>query len=178
MGIYKYLREAWKKPMGTDEWKSRLFEWRRHPTTLRIEHPTRLDRARALGYKAKQGIIVVRQRIPKNSRQHTKLAVRKRRTSTAGRRKVVNLNYKAIAEARAQKKYKNMEVLNSYWVAQDGRFKWYEIILVDRDAPSIKKDKQLSWVKKTRGRVFRGLTSTQKKSRGLHNKGLGAEKVR
>ncbi|KKT75754.1 MAG: 50S ribosomal protein L15e, partial [Candidatus Peregrinibacteria bacterium GW2011_GWA2_44_7] len=36
---------------------------RKEPVTLVLEHPTRLDRARSLGYKAKQGCIVARQRV-------------------------------------------------------------------------------------------------------------------
>ena len=44
-----------------------------------------------------------------------------------------------------------MEVLNSYWVGQDGKLKYYEVILVDGHHPSITSDKQLAW-KKTSGR--------------------------
>ncbi|MDD3421409.1 MAG: 50S ribosomal protein L15e, partial [Methanocellales archaeon] len=55
--FYSYIRDAYKKPKKTyvDElmWH-RLQAWRREPTIQRIEHPTRLDRARELGYKAKQ----------------------------------------------------------------------------------------------------------------------------
>ena len=55
---------------------------------------------------------------------------------------------------------------------------WYEVILVDRDHPSIQKDKDLGPIARQRGRVFRGLTSAGKKTRGLRKKGIGAEKVR
>lgn len=73
-----------------------------------------------------------------------------------------------------------MEVLNSYWVGEDGKHKWYEVILVDPYHPAIKADPQLNWLctGKHRGRAFRGLTSAGKKGRGLRNKGIGAEKVR
>ena len=56
----------------------------------------------------------------------------------------------------------------------------YEIILIDRDHPRIKKDNRTKWVSKKSGvgRAFRGLTSAGKKSRGLRNKGKGAEKIR
>jgi large subunit ribosomal protein L15e len=39
-----------------------------------------------------------------------------------------------------------MEVLNSYWVWQDGVNKWYEVIMVDPSSPSIKTDKVVGWV--------------------------------
>jgi large subunit ribosomal protein L15e len=85
-----------------------------------------------------------------------------------------------IAEERAARKYPNMEVLNSYWVGEDGKHKWYEVILIDPCHPAIKADPQLNWLctGKHRGRAFRGLTSAGKKGRGLRNKGIGAEKVR
>jgi large subunit ribosomal protein L15e len=72
-------------------------------------------------------------------------------------------------EKRAARKYPNAEVLNSYWVGEDGKHVWYEIIFVDRDHPVILADKKLNWVKSSanKSRAFRGLTSAGKKSRGL-----------
>jgi large subunit ribosomal protein L15e len=87
---------------------------------------------------------------------------------------------KRIAEERVARKYPNLEVLNSYWVWEDGKFKFYEVILVDPHHPSIKNDPNIKWIgeKQHTSRVFRGLTSEGKKTRGLRNKGMGAEKVR
>jgi large subunit ribosomal protein L15e len=89
-------------------------------------------------------------------------------------------SFRLIAEERAAKKFPNLEVLNSYWVAEDGRFKWYEIILVDPAHPVIQADKNINWIcgKTHKNRVFRGLTSAGKKVRGLRHKGRGAEKAR
>jgi len=85
-----------------------------------------------------------------------------------------------VAEERAARKFPNLEVLNSYWVWEDGRFKWFEIIMVDPSHPVIQSDKDVNWICENvhRGRVFRGLTSAGKEVRGLHHKGRGAEKVR
>lgn len=73
-----------------------------------------------------------------------------------------------------------MEVLNSYWVGEDGKHKWFEIILVDPSHPVIASDPNLNWItKKTHtGRAERGLTSVGKKGRGLKTKGVGSEKIR
>jgi len=77
-----------------------------------------------------------------------------------------------------------MEVLNSYWVGQDGRFKWYEIIMVDPQHPRIKSDADLKWLTSDtrrsahKRRAYRGLTSAGRRGRGLHKKGKGAEKIR
>jgi len=85
-----------------------------------------------------------------------------------------------IAEERASRRHPNMEVLNSYWVGEDGKHKWFEIILVDPSHPVIASDPNLNWItKKTHtGRAERGLTSVGKKGRGLKTKGVGSEKIR
>jgi large subunit ribosomal protein L15e len=182
MGLYKYLREAWKSPRKNilkESMRERLIEWRKQPSTVRILKPTRLDKARSVGYRAKQGIIVVRQRVSRGGRMRER-HIKGRRSKRMSNRLDLNLSYQTVAEQRAEKKYPNCEVLNSYYVAQDGKSFWYEVILVDKDHPAIRKDKTLKWIadpKHTR-RVTRGLTSSAKKSRGLRNKGKGAEKIR
>ena len=56
------------------------------------------------------------------------------------------MSIQRIAEARADRKYPNLEVLNSYWVGEDGKNKWFEVILVDPHHPVIKSDKNLNWI--------------------------------
>jgi large subunit ribosomal protein L15e len=75
-----------------------------------------------------------------------------------------------ICEERAARKFKNLEVLNSYWVGHDGKHAFYEVILVDRNHPAIKSDKKINWICKKRGRAARGLTSAGRKGRGLRKK--------
>jgi large subunit ribosomal protein L15e len=90
------------------------------------------------------------------------------------------MNYKEIAEQKAARKFRNMEVLNSYWIGKDGVYYFFEVILVSRDAKEIKSDKQLNFITKSkkRGRAFRGLTSAGKKARGLRNSPVKSPKVR
>ena len=88
------------------------------------------------------------------------------------------LNYRTIAEQRAADQYVNCEVLNSYEVGKDGQSVWYEIIMVDVYHPAITSDPHFRWLAESRGRPFRGLTSSAKKSRGLRHKGMGAEHLR
>ncbi|MFH1823193.1 MAG: 50S ribosomal protein L15e [archaeon] len=177
--LYAHIREAWKKPKATlgELWRQRLIEWRRTNTIIRIEKPTRLDRARALGYKAKQGIIIARVRILRGGRKRPRPRGG-RRSKRMGIRKVLKMNYQWVAEARVARKFRNCEILNSYWVAKDGQHYWFEVILVDRNSPVMQKDKQLSWITTKQGRVFRGLTSAARKSKGLRKKGNRAIKVR
>lgn len=182
MGLYKHVRELWKNPKKNlgSLWKERLIKWRREASTVRIERPTRIDRARSLGYRAKEGIIVVRQRVIRGGRQRAKIR-KGRRPKHYRRRKIVGKSYQSIAEERSARKYPNCEVLNSYFVAEDGRYRWFEIILIDKNHPAILKDKKLKWITefKHTGRVYRGLTAAGKRSRGiLTHKGKGAEKLR
>lgn len=181
MGMYEHIRKLWKKPKINmpELWRERLIKWRREPSTIRIERPTRLDRARSLGYKAKQGFVVVRQRVAKGGHRRPKIRAG-RRSKHFRQRMILGKSYKQIAEERANKRYPNCEVLNSYWVCQDGKYYWFEIILVDKAHPAIRADKVIKWIaeKQHKGRVYKGLTSSGIKSRGLRRKGKGAEKLR
>ena len=174
--LYKYIRESFRNP-SKELTRERLIQWRREPSIVRLERPTRLDRARSLGYRAKQGIIIVRVKVKRGGRKRTLLKAG-RRSKTSRRMKIVSKNYQWIAEERVATKYVNCEVLNSYYVLEDGNYYWFEVILVDRDNPVIKADKELSWITNERGRVFRGKTSSGKRSRGLYGKGKGYEKIR
>ncbi len=171
-GMYHYIAELWKRPYDGEMgllMKQRIIKWRRQPTVVRIEKPTRLDRARSLGYKAKQGFVVVRVRVRKGG-------LRKPRPNKGRRPKRMGIygfapakSLRLIAEERAARKYPNLEVLNSYYVGEDGLYKWFEVILVDPHHPAICRDPDINWIceKQHRGRVFRGLTSAGKKMRGL-----------
>jgi large subunit ribosomal protein L15e len=121
-----------------------------------------------LGYKAKHGIIVVRAKVRRGGRRISR-PNRGRKTSGMGVHKITPAkSLQRIAEERAARKYVNMEVLNSYWVGEDGKRKWYEIILVEPANPEIKADKALNWIchPSQRRRVYRGKTSAGQKGRG------------
>jgi large subunit ribosomal protein L15e len=178
MGVYAYIRKAFQK-QTKEELQKKLIVWRREESTVRLDHPTRIDRARNLGYKAKQGYFVVRQRVPRGGhyRPHYRNGKKPRRNTS---RMVLDISYRRIAEMRVARKYKNCEVLNSYYVAKDGQYYWHEVIMVDKAHPSILNDKKISWIARPahNGRVFRGLTSAGRKGRALQKKGKGVEKAR
>ena len=181
--MYSYVREAWKHPdksaVRTLLWE-RYQEWRREDSVVRIGRPTRIDRARSLGYRAKQGIALARVKVRRGGRRVSRY-VRARRSHNMGvRRLTMAKSIQRIAEERASRKFPNMEVLNSYWVGEDGRQKWYEIILVDPHHPAIRSDKTLSWLCSStqRGRAERGKTSAGRKGRGMRHRGIGTEKTR
>ncbi len=181
--FYGYVRDAWKNPGDSyvrDLRWERLQVWRKEGSVTRIERPTRIDRARALGYKAKQGIVVARVKVRRGSMRKSRY-IRGRRTQHTGKNKItVGKSIQRISEERASRKFPNMEVLNSYWVGEDGKQKWYEVILVDPSHPVIKSDKNLNWIcdKAHSGRAFRGKTSAGRKGRGMRSRGTGTEKTR
>ncbi|MBI2598384.1 MAG: 50S ribosomal protein L15e [Candidatus Diapherotrites archaeon] len=156
----------------------RLIEFRKPAESIvRVERPTNLPRARALGYKAKKGFVVARVRVRKGSGMHHRPS-RARRPKRMGVKKLTRrISIQGIAEKRANKKYPNCEVLNSYWVGEDGRNKYFEVIMVDPQRPEIQGDKNLRWLasSKHNNRAERGKTSAQRKSRGL-KRGKGHEK--
>jgi large subunit ribosomal protein L15e len=179
MGYLKYVKQAFNRPSAETEavQRERLLKFRREPSTVRVDHPTRIDRARALGYKAKQGVVVVRQRVRRGKHRRPELTGG-RRPSRYHQVKNLHKNYQQIAEERVQGSYVNCEVLGSYPVGQDGYWYWYEIILVDRSHPAVIADSRLIGIAAQRGRVYRGLTSAGRHARGLRKKGTGSEKTR
>ncbi|MBI4441544.1 50S ribosomal protein L15e [Candidatus Woesearchaeota archaeon] len=178
MGMYKYLRDAWQSDSNERAQHTRMIQWRREPTTLRIEYPTRLDAARSVGYKAKPGYLVIRQRVTTGGRMRPDI-VAGRKPKNNRQVKMLDMNYQQIAERRAYERYAaNCEVLNSYFVGEDAKNAWYEVILVDKSHPVIQADTRVNGLLENRARVMRGLTMAGRRSRGLLHKGKGAEKMR
>ncbi len=183
MSMYKYIRDAWKRP--DDSYVRELMwqrapKWRREKAVQRIDRPTRVDRARSLGYRAKKGFIMVRTRVRRGGRRKSRFK-HGRRPKRMGVNKITqSKSIQRIAEERVAKKYPNLEVLNSYWVWADGKYKYYEVILVDPQSPSIINDKRINWIcsNKHTNRALRGLTSAGHKGRGYKSKGKGSEKAR
>ncbi len=142
--------------MVVPKWsKEFLMELRRQPSIVRVK-PARPDKARMLGYKAKTGFIVVRVRIKKGGRKRRQVHGGRKPSKSGIRKFSPTKSLRLICEERANRKFPNLEVLNSYFLADDGKYKWYEVIMTKLDA---------------RGRVFRGLTAAGKRMRGLLHKG-------
>jgi len=169
-GLYQYIREAWKKP-EKKTLRDRMIEWRKSGVFTKVDHPLRLDRARALGYRNKKGFVIIRVRLKRGGHKRPR-PNKGRRSKRMHTRKNLKMSYKWIAEQRAEKKFKNLITLNSYLIGKDGIHYFYEVIMVDPDKPEIKTDRKMAWITKgpNKKRAMRGLTSAAKKSRGLRNK--------
>lgn len=139
MGTYKYLIQTWNQRDKTDlqqYLRQVAIKWRREPTVHRVQHPTRPDRARAVGYKAKQGYVVVRVRIRKGGARKPRPRAGRRQKALGVTKYTRAMSLKNIAEQKAKKKFPNLRVLNSYYVWEDGMHHWFETILRDPDNPS------------------------------------------
>ncbi len=181
--VYRYMARSFRQTLG-DEGAAlrheRLLNWRREHTVTRLEHPTRLDRARAVGYRAKGGFVVVRVRVRRGGQRKRAIIAGRRPKHKGILRMTIAKSLRRIAEERAQKHYPNLEVLNSYWLGEDGKQKFFEVILVDPSHPEVRADPKIAWIgapAQTR-RVYRGLTSAGVMGRGLRASGKGSERFR
>jgi len=181
--FYSHIREAWKDPddgkVAQLQWE-RQQEWRKQGAIERIDRPTRLDRARSLGYKAKQGVVLARVSVRKGGARKQRHKAGRRSKRQGVNRLTRRKNIQRIAEERCARKYPNLRMLNSYWVGEDGSQKWFEVIMVDPNHPAIENDDDLNWLcdDAHTGRAFRGLTSAGTQNRGLETKGKGTERNR
>jgi large subunit ribosomal protein L15e len=138
MGMYKYQKQSWNKRKKGDlqrQLRNVVIKWRREPVVHRIDHPTRMDRARALGYRAKQGFVVVRVRVRKGGARKIRPRSGRRPHALGVTKFTRSINLKNVAENKAIQKYPNLQVLNSYYVWEDGTNHWYETILRDPNNP-------------------------------------------
>ncbi len=137
----KIWLQMWKD--NSIELRNRAITWRRQNAMLRIDRPSRLLRARRLGYKAKEGIIVVRMRVGMGGMRKQRPRGGRRPKHLGVTRIKADINMQQVAENRTLEKYPNMKLLGSYFLYKDGHYIWYEIILADPSHPRIAKDKEL-----------------------------------
>ncbi|HTT14951.1 MAG TPA: 50S ribosomal protein L15e [Thermoplasmata archaeon] len=181
--VYRHIARSFRQTQG-DEGAAlrheRLLTWRREATVTRLEYPTRLDRARAIGYRAKGGYLVVRVRVRRGGQNKRAIIAGRRPKHKGILQMTLKKSLRRIAEERAQKHYPNLEVLNSYWLGEDGKQKFFEVVLVDPVHPEILADPKINWIAapSQKGRVYRGLTSAGTEGRGLRWKGKGTERFR
>ncbi|PRP77881.1 hypothetical protein PROFUN_08555 [Planoprotostelium fungivorum] len=185
MGAYKYMEELYRKKQSDVVRfvnRVRAWEYRQRPAVTRVTRPTRPDKARKLGYKAKQGYVIYRVRVRRGGR---KRPVHKGKTMGKPKFQGINQlkfarNLRSVAEERVGKRIGSLRVLNSYWVNQDASYKYFEVILVDPKHATIRRDPRINWIvdPTMKHRELRGLTSAGRKARGMHGKSHGYDKLR
>ncbi|KAJ5636731.1 uncharacterized protein N7484_010044 [Penicillium longicatenatum] len=177
MGALKYVEEIQKKKQSDVIrflLRVRCWELRQLNVIHRASRPSRPDKARRLGYKAKQGYVVYRVRVRRGGRKRPapKGATYGKPTNHGINQLKYQRALRATAEERVGRRCANLRVLNSYWINQDSTYKYFEVILVDPQHKAIRRDARINWICNPvhKHREARGLTATGKKSRGI-NKG-------
>lgn len=178
MGAYKYMEELWRRKQSDVLrflQRVRVWEYRNGKSITRLTRPSRPDKARHMGYKAKQGIVVYRVRVRRGGRKKpvSKGIVYGKPVHQGITQLKPTRNLRNIAEERVGRRCGALRVLNSYWINQDAIYKYFEVIMVDPMHAAIRKDARLNWICNPvhKHRELRGLTSAGKKYRGLVGKG-------
>lgn len=180
--LYSHIGDTWHKPSEAKEeldWE-RKIAWRKAASFVRVERPLRLDRARALGYRAKPGFLIVRARVRRGSLRKRRWNHGRKPRSMGVAKITAAKSIQRISEERVARRYPNCEVLASYWVGDDGKHYYYEVILVDTAHPAILSDPKINWITEPvhASRVTRGLTPAGKRGRGMGKRGRGSEHTR
>ncbi|KAK6160609.1 hypothetical protein DH2020_003990 [Rehmannia glutinosa] len=166
MGAYTYVSELWKKKQSDSMrflLRVRCWEYRQLPAVVRVTHPTRPDKARRLGYKAKQGYVIYRVRVRRGGRKRPvpKGIVYGKPTNQG----VTQLKFQRSKRSVAE---------------NDSTYKYFEVILIDPAHTTVRNDPRINWICNPvhKHRELRGLTSAGKKYRGLRGKGHLHHKAR
>ena len=137
----KVWLKMWKE--NSTELRAKAVIWRKQNAVTRVDKPSRITRARRLGYKAKQGITVVRMRVGTGGMRKQRPRGGRRPKHLGVTRIKAAVSMKQVAERRVLERHPNMKLLGSYFLYKDGMHYWFEIILADPSHPSIAKDKEL-----------------------------------
>ena len=131
----------WKD--NSSELREKAVLWRKQNAIVRIAKPSRIIRARRLGYKAKQGIVVIRMRVGTGGMRKQRPRAGRRPKHLGVTRIKADVSMRKVSERRVLERYPNMKLLGSYFLYKDGMHYWFEIILADPSHPSIAKDKEM-----------------------------------
>ena len=123
MGAYKYIAEIQKRKQSDILrflLRVRCWEYRQLNVIHRASRPSRPDKARRLGYKAKQGYVIYRVRVRRGNRKRPvpKGATYGKPTNMGVTQLKFQRSHRSVAEERVARRCSNLRVLNSYWVNQ------------------------------------------------------------
>lgn len=130
MGAFKYIKESFANAFKTRSpvQRKRVSAWNKQPSVTRVEKPSNPARARELGFKAKKEFLIVRVRMPRGKM--------KRQRPDLGRKPAKNRlkenpgkSWRWFAQKKAVRDFSGFEIVNSYWIGEDGTGQYYEVIL-------------------------------------------------
>ena len=137
--MYYYIGQTWRKIFSDKQGdiKTRMIQWRKNPTIVRLDKPNRLDKARMLGYKDKQGYVVVNIKVGRGGMRKSRPKSGRRQRHMGTTRIKSSMSMGTVSENRVLNKYPNLSLVNSYLLYQDGQHSWYEVILKDTNHSSV-----------------------------------------
>jgi len=140
--LYKEVGETWQKVFKdkSGDILQRAIALRKGPTMERIERPSRLNKARMYGYKAKEGVVVIRIKVKGGGMRRPRPTSGRRPKHLGVLRMKSDEPVQKVAERRVWEKHRNLKMLGSYELWVDGKHRWYECIMIDPAHPAIKKD--------------------------------------
>ena len=140
--MYAEIGKSWHKIFHekAGDISARAVLLRKGPTIERIEKPSRLDRGRMLGYKAKEGVVVIRIKVSRSGMRRQRPTSGRRPKHLGVLRMKSDEPVQGVAERRVGEKFPNLKMLGSYIYYQDGKHSWYECVMIDPHNPSISND--------------------------------------
>ncbi|MBI2127390.1 MAG: 50S ribosomal protein L15e [Thaumarchaeota archaeon] len=143
--MYRHIEETWQKVTKENygDIRARAISWRKDRAIIRVDKPSKLQRARALGYKAKKGFAVVRVRVGRGGMRRKRPVSGRRPKHLGVTRMRADVSMQQVAGRRAIEKYPNLKFLGSYFVHKDGKYLWYEVVMVDPLSAAVASDKNL-----------------------------------
>merc|ERR1711981_341395 len=183
MSAYKYLEMLYRhKSSDMSRFLNRVRSWeyRQLPAVCAVNVPTRVEKARKLGYKATPGYCVFRVRVRKGDKvRQVKKGIVYGKPRNAGVHQQKSFRGLQLeAERMAEQSIAaGTRILNSYYVAKDGIYKYYEVLAVHPGCENIRRDPKINWIcdQKHRNRAQRGITQAGQKNRGLRTKRKGTK---
>lgn len=138
--MYKMMQRLWRErpEVLRSLLRKRMVAWRRMRAVERVEKPLRMDRARALGYKAQQGYVVALVRVRRGGFSKPRPRSGRRPKAIGVVRHKVNVSIKEEAVQRFRKHFPNLKPLGAYPLAQDSLYRWYEVVALDPSHPAVK----------------------------------------
>jgi large subunit ribosomal protein L15e len=139
---YSEMSKTWQKVYSekAGDILQRAVQLRKGPTVARLERPSRINKARMMGYKAKEGVVVVRIKLSRHGMRRPRPTSGRRPKHMGVLRMKSDEPVQHVAERRVLEKYRNLKLLGSYLFWQDGKHSWFECILIDPLNPSISSD--------------------------------------
>ena len=184
-GAYKYVEELWKKKQSDVLrflQRVRVWEYRQLPSVVRVTRPSRPDKARRLGYKAKQGFCICRARVRAGPQEAREQGHPLRQARAPGCEEAEIRAQPAIGRGGARRARPLRRAPRAQLVLAQRRFvyKYYEVIMVDPMHKVVRNDPRINWICNPvhKHREIRSLTAAGRKYRGLGGKGHNYNKAR